>query len=137
MPDYPDDFQKAVRDLIDNWEGTKYTETKGDAGRGTKFGISKRSYPKVDIKALTRDQAVQIYYHDFWLPTAEIENPQMRAKVFNMGVLMGINEALLLAKGSNNISEYRFLCEQYYKKVVAKHHEDEQFLKDWLRRAAA
>lgn len=38
-----------------------------DPGGETKFGISKRSYPHLNIKDLTRDQAVQIYFEDFWL----------------------------------------------------------------------
>src|SRR5690606_31556608 len=31
------------------------------------WGISKRSYPALDIKRLTRAQAVEIYRRDFWL----------------------------------------------------------------------
>lgn len=34
--------------------------------KGTKFGISAMSYPKLDIKNLTRDQALLIYKRDFW-----------------------------------------------------------------------
>ena len=38
-----------------------------DPGGETNWGISKRSYPNVSIKELTRGQAVAIYYRDFWL----------------------------------------------------------------------
>lgn len=38
-----------------------------DPGGETNFGISKRQYPKTDIKALTRDEAIAIYYRDYWL----------------------------------------------------------------------
>jgi lysozyme family protein len=38
----------------------------GDPGGETNFGISKRSYPNVDIKNLTRDGAIAIYKSDFW-----------------------------------------------------------------------
>lgn len=34
---------------------------------GTKYGISARSYPKVDIPNLTLEQAKEIYHKDFWL----------------------------------------------------------------------
>lgn len=37
-----------------------------DPGGETKFGISKRSYPSIDIKNLTREVAVEIYRRDFW-----------------------------------------------------------------------
>ena len=36
--------------------------------RGTKYGISARSYPNVDIKNLTRSQALAIYRRDFYEP---------------------------------------------------------------------
>lgn len=45
-----------------------YVDDPTDPGGETKWGISKRSYPTVDIKNLTRDGAIAIYYRDFWLP---------------------------------------------------------------------
>lgn len=43
-----------------------YTLDARDPGGETKFGVSKRSYPQVDIKNLTRSQAIDIYRRDFW-----------------------------------------------------------------------
>ena len=37
-----------------------------DPGGLTKFGISKRAYPDVDIRNLTLDQAKAIYLRDYW-----------------------------------------------------------------------
>ncbi len=37
-----------------------------DPGGETRYGISKRSYPAVDIKNLTREAAIGIYRQDFW-----------------------------------------------------------------------
>ncbi|MYM61138.1 secretion activator protein [Vibrio sp. OCN044] len=47
-----------------NW--TSGTVGKG-IRKGTKFGISAMSYPSLDIKQLTIEQAKDIYYRDFWL----------------------------------------------------------------------
>ncbi|MFZ0931236.1 MAG: glycosyl hydrolase 108 family protein [Syntrophobacteraceae bacterium] len=143
---YPEDFQKAVDDLIDNWEGTTYTETPGDAGGGTKFGISSRSYPNVDIKNLTRDQAVGIYYHDFWLKGGIDRIPpftskgdglaQLKAKVFNIGVLIGIFTAKSLLAGCNySLDMYKQILVKHFEAIVIKHPEDGKFLKGWTRRA--
>ena len=44
-----------------------YVNNPADPGGETNWGISKRSYPTVDIKHLTRDEAKTIYEHDFWL----------------------------------------------------------------------
>jgi len=37
-----------------------------DAGGETKYGISKRSYPHLNIKSLTKKQAKEIYRTDWW-----------------------------------------------------------------------
>lgn len=45
-----------------------YVNDPEDPGGETKFGISKREYPNLDIAALTRDDAIAIYRRDFWEP---------------------------------------------------------------------
>lgn len=58
-------FQKNIR-RVKISEGA-YVNNPKDPGGETKFGISKRAYPHLDIKNLTQEQADQIYYSDFWL----------------------------------------------------------------------
>ncbi len=137
MIDYPSEFVTAVNDLIDNWEGTTYTETPGDAGGGTKFGISKSSYPRLDIENLTREDAVKIYYYDFWLPATRNVPSEFIPKVFNIGVLIGINEAKILVVGCSTIQMYREVLVKHFEAIVIKHPEDGKFLKGWKRRALA
>lgn len=43
-----------------------YIHHPNDPGGETNYGISKRSYPNLDIKALTREQAIEIYERDYW-----------------------------------------------------------------------
>lgn len=57
-------FNKLVEKLIALEGG--YVNNAADAGGETKFGISKRSYPNLDIKNLTVEQAVNIYHIDYW-----------------------------------------------------------------------
>lgn len=45
-----------------------YVNNPTDPGGETNWGISKRSYPNLDIKNLTRDQAAALYHRDFWAP---------------------------------------------------------------------
>ena len=77
MPNYSNDFLKAV-DFALREEVGPYESTGGyisparaaqikDPGGETKWGISKLSYPDLDIAALTREQAIEIYYRDYWL----------------------------------------------------------------------
>ena len=66
MPDYSDKFIKAVNHLLTEEGG--HCDTPGDHGGETNFGITKASYPDLDIKALPRDEAIAIYFRDFWTP---------------------------------------------------------------------
>ena len=43
-----------------------YVNNPNDPGGETKYGISKRSYPDVDIKNLTKEEAKEIYIKDYW-----------------------------------------------------------------------
>lgn len=60
-------FITSVTFLIDEIEGG-YSNRKNDLGTETKYGICKRSYPHLDIKNLTKEQAIDIYFKDFWEP---------------------------------------------------------------------
>jgi len=69
--------RKKIMDLSIESEGTFSTD-RGDPGnytggkvgvgefKGTKYGIAANTYGHLDIKNLTRAQAVQIYTRDFW-----------------------------------------------------------------------
>lgn len=58
------DFETAFSRLLGHEGG--YVNAPKDPGGETNWGISKRSYPSVDIKGLTRDGAKAIYLRDFW-----------------------------------------------------------------------
>lgn len=57
-------FEQAIERVLGHEGG--YVNDPADPGGETQWGISKRSYPHVDIKALTRDEAIAIYRRDFW-----------------------------------------------------------------------
>lgn len=43
-----------------------YVNDPKDPGGETKFGISKRAFPALDIAALSIDDAVRIYHRSYW-----------------------------------------------------------------------
>lgn len=55
----------ATFDRLMGHEGG-YVNDPDDPGGETNWGISKRSYPDVDVKNLTRDGAKAIYKRDLW-----------------------------------------------------------------------
>jgi lysozyme family protein len=61
-----DMFKWQIDYIIDKWEGVKCENVSGDRGGVTKFGITKKEYPNLDICNLTREQAIKIYFDDYW-----------------------------------------------------------------------
>jgi len=56
--------RQAILRILEEEGG--YTCSPADKGGETKFGISSRWYPQLDIKSLTTIKASQIYYRDYW-----------------------------------------------------------------------
>lgn len=72
-----------------------YVNNPADPGGETKWGIAKRSYPKVDIANLTREQAIQIYHDDFWLRIGgDTLKPSILYQVLDASVNHGIGNGL-------------------------------------------
>lgn len=100
-----DRFLKAVTVVLAHEGG--YVNDPNDLGGETNFGISKRSYPNIDIKNLTREQAMKIYHRDWWAKHkyGEIENLDVATKVFDLSVNMGPGTAhRLLQRAVNWVS---------------------------------
>lgn len=85
------DFDTAFSRLIDSEGG--YVNDPADPGGETKFGISKRSYPDVDIANLTLDGAKAIYLRDFWNPLGDA-HPAIKFQAFDFAVNSGIGTAI-------------------------------------------
>lgn len=83
-------FDTAFARLIGN-EG-RYSFNPADPGGETNWGISKRSYPDTDIKALTMDGAKAIYLRDFWLVIDT--DPALKFQVFDFAVNSGVSTAI-------------------------------------------
>lgn len=66
-------FYTAVAFALDREGG--YSNDPHDPGGETAFGIDKRSHPGVDIKALTREDAIAIYRRVYWAATKADQLP--------------------------------------------------------------
>jgi lysozyme family protein len=90
---YPPAFERAVARLLGNEGG--YADNPADPGGETKFGITRREYPNVDIAALTRAEAIAIYYRDWWQRYRYSELPgPIAAKTFDLAVNIGSEHAV-------------------------------------------
>ena len=92
-----DVFKEAIEGVLAD-EGDP-SDDPDDPGGETKYGISKRTYPAVDVASLTKEQAIGIYRRDWWdaydlerIVTAD--RPAIAGKLLNLGVNMGMNHAV-------------------------------------------
>lgn len=63
--------------------------------KGTNFGISAASYPNLNIANLTREDAIEIYRVDFWLPLGA---NNLEARLALLAVDASVNHGLSRAK---------------------------------------
>ena len=89
LDSFPEAFSRTVGE-----EGG-YVNDPRDPGGATKFGISKRSHPDVDIENLTIDQARDIYRREYWDANRLGELPaRMAVAVFDGCVNSGAHAAI-------------------------------------------
>tara|TARA_Y100000310_G_C20250467_1_gene608854 strand:+ start:104 stop:595 length:492 start_codon:yes stop_codon:yes gene_type:complete len=90
---YPSAFEKAMKVLFKHEGG--YVDDPDDAGGETNFGISKRAYPDINIRGLTKEKAKEIYWKDYWQKGRCDYIPTFLAPIhFDMCVNMGIKAAV-------------------------------------------
>lgn len=86
-------FDTAFEHII-GLEGGYVNDPK-DPGGETKYGISKRAYPNVDIKALTLDGAKDLYRRDYWDAVKADQLPwPLSSYVFDAAVNQGVGVAI-------------------------------------------
>lgn len=68
-----------------------------DPGGTTKYGISQRAYPKLDIRAITLDDAKALYKRDYWNPVKGDDLPPgLSVLVLDCAVNQGTGTAIKL-----------------------------------------
>ena len=160
---FDDKFLKVIEVILDHEGG--YVDDPDDRGGETKFGISKQSYPYLDIPALDVEAAKTIYFEDYWQPERyhEIRDLSLIVKLFDLGINVGrrmahrliqralrsvgrdvIEDGLLGPKTiaamnavdvSALLSALKSEAAGYYRSIAASHPKQRKFLKGWLNRA--
>src|SRR5689334_13497959 len=98
------EFESAIAHVLKNEGG--YVNDSKDAGGETNFGISKRAFPDVDIRALTPREAEKIYRRKYWDAYPQLErlaDQAVATKVFDLMVNMGPGTAARLFQSSINL----------------------------------
>lgn len=96
-------LDKAIALILQEEGG--YVNDSVDPGGETKYGISKRQYPDVDIKNLTLAEATAIYERDYWIPIKGDELPwPLCLYVFDAAVNQGVQAAVGLLQKTLGIT---------------------------------
>lgn len=95
----PDDIPQASRRFVDClnltldlWEvGPTKDGSTVDTGGHTRWGISARAFPEVDIASLTVGGAAALYHSQYWHPLGldDLRSWRVAAKVFDIVVNLG------------------------------------------------
>ncbi len=161
---YSPEFLVAIQRVLADEGGD--SSNPADAGGATRFGISARAHPGVDIATLTLDGAVKIYWEEWWVRFGFAQLPAaVAAKTFDLAVNMGAGNAIECLQRALRASRVPvtedgaigpatvFAAERaepaalmaamrsefaaHYRLIAAKQNRDQAFLKGWLTRAYA
>lgn len=131
---YDTGFQRAVERVLKAEGG--YVNDPVDRGGETKYGISKRANPEVDIASLTVDQAKDIYRKKYWEAIdAPSLPPLLREVAFDAAVNQGVGwtkRALSRAKG--DFEEFMRLRSHRYAAIIRKDPSQAKFQRGWENR---
>ena len=95
----------TVLDMIIKHEGG-YVDHPSDPGGETKFGISKRAYPDIEISKLSESDAKAIYKEDYWNKIKGDDLPLgVACVVMDYGVNSGISRASKALQGVCGINK--------------------------------
>ena len=147
-----ENFDKYIDKVLEHEGG--YVNDPTDNGGETNFGISKRAYPNLDIKNLTRDEAKAIYKRDYWdankcnlLPTG------LDYVVFDMAINAGGNRAAKILQeaagvtadgiigpqtlnAADNVTPELYLLHRmyFYCQIVRRDNSQAKFIGGWSNR---
>lgn len=98
------DFATAIERALGH-EGA-YVNDPEDPGGETNWGISKRSYPQLNIAELTRKQAIDIYERDFWHPVAaRLSSFALRFQVLDAAINHGMGNATRMLQRAVGVTD--------------------------------
>lgn len=159
---YSKKFERAFSYVLQN-EGV-YANDHDDPGGATKYGISQRAYPALNISALTLEEAQKIYFFDYWRKGKfeQISDENIATQLFDLSVNLGIRAMTIILQralrsvginviedglfgsqtlsGLNNANPKILLpaikseAAGYYRLIAAKNPQQQKFLKGWLNR---
>jgi lysozyme family protein len=155
-----DKFEKAMK-FIRVVEGGKFNHP-NDPGGFTNMGLTQRDYPKLNLHKLTRQQADDIFYKDYWKKSiaGKLPDPVFISyfdSVVNTGVtrankilqeVVGVkvdgiagSQTLKAVEGYGNPNKLALAIadrkQKFYQNLTTKNSKFKSFIRGWTRRTNA
>lgn len=136
-----------------------YVDDPLDSGGETKYGVSKNANPELNIRTLTLEKAIQVYFKKYWLAgSCDVLSYPLCVLHFDGCTNHGVSRACKFLQAAAGFrypdgiigpqtltaldkkSGYQLgvlICEQrvnFYKDIVARRPNQSRFLNGWLRR---
>lgn len=132
-PDVGNLFAAAV-DIVLRHEGV-LSDDMADRGGLTKYGISQRAYPDLDIRSLTVEDAIALYRRDYWDRNRCGAMPWAPALVtFDASVNQGVPAAAVLLQRALGVTADGIVGPVTL--AAVRHAETDDLLADYLSRRA-
>lgn len=123
-------FFDAAFSVIVGEEGG-YVNDPQDPGGETRWGISKRAYPNLDIKSLTLDEAKAIYRRDYWdAMGCDALSWEMALISFDCAVNQGVGISREIRSLTSNAIDFQAERALRYAKLTTF----QRFGRGWMRR---
>ena len=126
-----ENFEKSIT-LLFRLEGLE-SDNKNDLGGFTKYGISQKYHPNVNVPKLTKEQAKEIYLKEYWIPAKcdELDYP-LDMVLFIQGVNVGVVRAKMIMDASKGLCDFFMLNLQHY--CTRPEIQRKVFLTGWCNR---
>lgn len=117
-----------------------------DCGEACNMGVRQSTYDtyrknkglgKKDVKNLTREEASDIYYSMYYIPSGadKIKDSRLALQVFDTAVNMGVGAAKkLLGQSGNDADKFEELRLARYESIAQNDSSKRKFLKGWKNR---
>jgi len=130
-----DSFDKAI-DFVLSIEGG-YVNDPSDPGGETKYGISKRAYPTLDIQNLTESAAKEIYKRDYW-DKLDCDNLFYSFDIvaFDTAVNMGVEATKKLIEENHTWQDLMLARIDRYIEISRKNATLQKFFRGWIIRCS-
>ena len=138
-------FKKAMPHLF-NREGD-YSNHALDKGGKTKYGVTDntlrqykdthKNFPNINIKDLTKEQAAQIYYDEYWKKSGadKIKDKDLAYVHFDATVNHGLkNSRKFLEQSGGDFDKYIEIRRNFYKAIVKNNPKQDVFYNGWMNR---